>query len=111
MGTVKYQFPDVDESKLAYRGRRFWIIDLPDNPESMLGNHTKKDADYVFYDAKAQALYGEGLYALITRRDDGKFDVSPIFTHVDTSYVATDIDDIVKTLPKVIEDYFVTCGM
>ncbi|MFC1560567.1 hypothetical protein ACFL3W_01335 [Pseudomonadota bacterium] len=104
-----YQFPKIDNERLVYKGRRFWIIKLTTEKDSELRNFSKEDGDYVFYDAKSQALYDEGLYAFITKLKDGKFNVEPNFTHVDISYVADSTKEIVRTLPKVIDDYLKTC--
>lgn len=105
MTKVEYQFPEIDSSRLVYKGQRFWIIELSNEKESQLSGWSNKDGDCVFYDAKSKLFFGEGIYAIINKRKDGKFDVEPI-THFDVSYVADSIKEVVRTLPKVIDDYY-----
>ena len=111
MEKVQYRFPDIDVQRLIYKGRRFWIIELTSEKDSELRNFSKDDGDYVFYDAKWQALYDEGLYAFISKREDGQYLVEPNFTHVDISYEAGSIKEVVSTLPEIVDDYCkAVCG-
>ncbi|MCA9423293.1 MAG: hypothetical protein KC592_19900 [Nitrospira sp.] len=104
---MPYTFPNLKNSSLAYKGRRFWIIEIAegDNFDSI----TKEDADYIFYDAQYQAIYGAGLYAKISKTDSNKFLVQPTTTHVDMSFEVDTLRNVVKTLPKVMESYLQTC--
>lgn len=105
---MKYTFPDLNNSSLAYKGRRFWIIEIAEG-DTFFTHITKSDGDYIFYDALYQSLYGEGFIAVISKTDAGNFLVSPMSTHVDMSYKAESLREVARTLPKVMEDYLKTC--
>jgi hypothetical protein len=63
---LKYRFPDVGGSRLAYKGRRYWIIELSE--EAKIDWVTKADADFVMWDGS-----DEGVLALLWRKADGSF--------------------------------------
>lgn len=104
---MNYVFPDLQSSTLAYKGRRFWIIEIAEGDN--FDSTTKEDADYIFYDAQYQAIYGAGLYANISKTDSNTYLVQPTTTHVDMSFEVDSLMDVVKTLPKVMESYLKTC--
>ena len=55
---MKYTYPDLKNSSLAYKGRRFWIIEIAEG-DTFAADMYWEDGDYIFYDA---------LYQSITRR-------------------------------------------
>ena len=105
---MKYTFPDLKNSSLAYKGRRFWIIEIAEG-DTFASDMYWVDGDYIFYDALYQSLYGEGFIATISKSEAGGFAVSPIGTHVDMSYEVESLREVVRTLPKVMEGYLKTC--
>ena len=105
---MKYTFPDTQNSSITYKGRRFWIIEIAEGDEFDL--ISKSDADYAFYDAKYEALYGCGFYAKISKTGSDGFWVTPTTTHVDLSYSVETLTEAVKTLPAGLEYYLETCG-
>lgn len=104
---MKYTFPDIQSSSLAYKGRRFWIIEIAG--EDTFGGISKNDADYAFYYTRYQALYGEGFYAAISTTDSGDFIVTPTTTHIDISFAVDSLSEVVKKLPGVMEEYLKAC--
>ena len=105
---MTYTFPDLKNSTLAYKGRRFWIIEIAEG-DTFSSDITLADGDYVFYDALYESLYGEGFIATISKSEVNGFIVNPRGTHVDMSYDAGSIREVIRTLPKVLEDYLKTC--
>ena len=102
----EYEFPNVDRERVVYKGRRFWVIALSEQPDSNLRGFSKNDADYVFYDAKAQRDYDEGLIGFIHQLPDGSYRAGPNFSHVDISFQVASMREAVKQLTSVIEEYF-----
>jgi hypothetical protein len=105
---LKYSFPDIKNSSLAYKGRRFWIIEIA-NEDVFDDAFTKDDGDYIFYDAEYQRLYEQGFCAVISKTPSGTLLVTPTHTHVDMSYESESLKDVVRTLPKAMEEYLKTC--
>jgi hypothetical protein len=105
---MKYEFPDLKNSSLAYKGRRFWIIEIEEE-DTFYSDITKDDGDYIFYDALYHSLYGEGFIAVISKSKTGEFITKPLSTHVDMSFKAQSLREVVKRLPSVMEGYLTTC--
>lgn len=104
---MNYIFPELQKSTLVYKGRRFWIIEIAG--EDSFGGINGNDADYAFYDAQYQAIYGNGFYAKITRTHAGDFMVTPTTTHVDLSFAVGSLSELVKKLPREMEKYLKAC--
>ena len=45
---VKYITPDLEGNRLAYRGRRYWLVELADGASFQCVD--KEEADYVVFD-------------------------------------------------------------
>lgn len=61
---MRYSSPDLEGNRLAYKGRRFWIVEIADGG-SFHGFDRKEFGEYAVYDR----LYG-GVSAVIKRSGD-----------------------------------------
>jgi len=111
----KYRFPDIDSDLIYHKGRRFWIVEVPESGITLVspgtnpwGEISKKDADYVLYDAKSTALYSEGYYASLKILDDGRYRVDLFISITNTYDFADSIEDMIRVGTWLIDDYFKT---
>ena len=68
---MRYVTPDLEGNDLAYKGRRFWVVDLAGGG-SFQGIH-HATADYVIYDR-----FGDVAMARVMRREGGGFRVRTV---------------------------------
>jgi hypothetical protein len=72
---MRYRRPDIGENSLAYKGRRYWVIELTPNGE--FDRMDKSMGDYALWDCLFDAII-----ATIKLNNDGKF-IGEIVAHVD----------------------------
>ena len=77
---MKYITPDLEGNRLAYRGRRYWLVELADGASFQCVD--KEEADYVVFDRLDDAPI-----ARVTRMPDGTLEVATImgFASYDTA--------------------------
>ena len=68
---MKYITPDLEGNRLAYRGRRYWPVELADGASFQCVD--KEEADYVVFDRLDDAPI-----ARVTRMPDGTLEVATI---------------------------------
>ncbi len=95
---MKYTRPDVGNNCIAYRGRRYWVIELAGD-DNFLGWESL-DCNFVLYDCLDVCPL-----ALIDRTDDGKF-VGKILSHHDTGEFEYDnLQEAASGLSAVVDWY------
>ena len=93
---MRYHTPDLEGNRLAYKGRRFWIVEvLPGN--SFLGFGQPEDADFVVYDH----LYG-GPLALVTRNQDEELSATTI-TYLESRCEASTLKELAQKMYDIVE--------
>ena len=77
---MKYITPDLEGNRLAYRGRRYWLVELAAGASFQCVD--KEEADYVVFDRLDDAPI-----ARVTRMPDGTLEVATImgFASYDTA--------------------------
>ena len=95
---MQYIRPDLGKHTLAYKGRRYWVIEIAEG--EVFDYRDKSDCDYVLWDGE----YGSGI-ATIKDDGDGQF-TGKINSHVDlgTSEFST-LKEAVKVLSHDVECY------
>jgi hypothetical protein len=94
---MKYHRPDIGNNTLAYKGRRYWVIELAQ--DGKFDFVTKELGDYVLWDC----LFN-GVLATIKNTKGGGV-VGSLMSHVELSYSFRNIEDAAKTLPTYYEGY------
>jgi hypothetical protein len=94
---MRYTRPDIGEHKLAYRGRRYWIIELTPGGEFDFVTHEL--GDYAMYDC----LYN-GVLATLKNTDDGGIS-GTLMSHVELMYAFNDVEEAAALLPKYWAGY------
>ena len=94
---MKYSRPDIGENTLAYKGRRYWIIELA--PGGEFDFVTQELGDYAMYDC----LYN-GVLATLKNTVDGGVS-GTLVSHVELTYEFNDIREAAKWLPEHWDDY------
>jgi len=94
---LKYARPDIGNNTIAYKGRRYWAIELA--PDGKFDFVTKELGDYVLWDC----LYDRAIATIIIQ-DDGSF-IGTIMSHVPLSFEYGDIELAAKDLPREYDAY------
>jgi hypothetical protein len=94
---MKYRRPEIGNNTLAYKGRRYWLIELA--PDGKFDFVTKELGDYALWDC----LY-ENVIATVRTKNDGDV-VGTLLSHVELSYCFDNIEDAAKFLPKLYDVY------
>lgn len=79
---MRYVTPDLQGNSLAYRGRRYWVVELA--PGCSFQCVDTSVADYVVFDRLDDAPVGR-----VSRDPDGGFEVSTIMGFAGADYAAT----------------------
>jgi hypothetical protein len=72
---MKYRRPDIGENSIAYKGRRYWVIELA--PNGKFDWMDKSSGEYALWDCLCDAII-----ATIKLNSDDKF-IGEIVAHVD----------------------------
>ncbi len=89
-----YKRPEVSDSQVVWKGRRFWLVDLR-------GNDTSPCLfDFVMYDGLEDADV-----AYIKQNSKSEYECNFTFPNSD-SLILGSIDEIKREIPKVIYWYF-----
>ena len=97
---VKYITPDLEGNRLAYRGRRYWLVELADGASFQCVD--KEEADYVVFDRLDDAPI-----ARVTRIPDGTFEISTIMGFA-SDYSVT-LEEAVKVAASLIDEELKAC--
>jgi hypothetical protein len=79
---MRYVTPDLEGNTLAYRGRRYWLVEL--SPGGCFQCVDTTVADYVVFDRLYDAPVGR-----VSRDPDGGFEVSTIMGFAGPDYAPT----------------------
>ena len=71
---MRYKRPELGPHKVAYKGRRYWVIEISETEN--FHYHSRETAQYAAWDGNAGYCY-----ALINPTKDGKF-VGQIIAHI-----------------------------
>ncbi|MBT4700057.1 MAG: hypothetical protein HOB79_03210 [Rhodospirillaceae bacterium] len=94
----KYIRPDLGKNSLAYRGLRYWLIEIA--PDNEFEGWKKSDCDFVLFDC----LLG-GLVALAKKNEGGRIS-GKIIAHVETdTHEFSSLRDAAKGLAAEAEGY------
>ena len=98
---MKYITPDLKGNRLAYRGRRYWLVELAEGTSFQCID--KEVADYVVFDRLDNAPI-----ARVTRMPDGTFEVATImgFALYDT---AETLREAVRVAASLIDQELKAC--
>ena len=97
---MKYITPDLEGNRLAYRGRRYWLVELADGASFQCVD--KEEADYVVFDRLDDAPI-----ARVTRIPDGTFEISTIMGFA-SDYSVT-LEEAVKVAASLIDEELKAC--
>jgi hypothetical protein len=95
----RYSFPEIGDSTLAYKGRRYWIIELSQEAEIVWV--TKADADFVMWDGSYN-----GILALLWKKADGSFKGELTTTLPLGEYQFQSIREAAQSIPAIWDWYF-----
>lgn len=94
---MKYTRPDIGNNTIAYKGRRYWVIELAQDGEfDFVG---KELADYVLWDCRFS-----GTIATIKDAKEGGV-IGSLHSHVELSYSFDTVEDAAKSLPELFDSY------
>ena len=100
---MKYTPPSLNGNKVIYKGKRYWIFETNEND---FGGFDNSYCDLIFYDK----LY-DGILALITKVDSKKSTFkADLNTHVEISYTFNTIEELIRSVPKLMDQYFKDCN-
>ncbi len=95
---MPYTRPDLGKNTIAYRGSRYWVIEIAEG--EVFDYHDKSDCDYVLWDGE----YETGI-ATIKDDGDGQF-TGKINSHVDLgTHEFSTLKEAVKVLSHNVESY------
>ena len=97
---MKYITPDLEGNRLAYRGRRYWLVELAGGNSFQCVD--KEVADYVVFDRLDNAPI-----ARVTRMSDGTFEISTIMGFA-SDYSVT-LEEAVKVAASLIDEELKAC--
>ena len=97
---MKYITPDIEGNRLAYRGRRYWLVELADGASFQCVD--KEEADYVVFDRLDDAPI-----ARVTRMPDGTLEVATIM--VFASAHSGTLEEAVKVAASLIDEELKAC--
>ena len=97
---MKYITPDLEGNRLAYRGRRYWLVELADGASFQCVD--KEVADYVVFDRLDNAPI-----ARVTRMPDGTLEVATIMGFA-SDYSVT-LEEAVKVAASLIDEELKAC--
>ncbi len=97
---MKYITPDLEGNRLAYRGRRYWLVELADGASFQCVD--KEEADYVVFERLDDAPI-----ARVTRIPDGTFEISTIMGFA-SDYSVT-LEEAVKVAASLIDEELKAC--
>ena len=97
---MKYITPDLEGNRLAYRGRRYWLVELADG--ALFQCVDKEEADYVVFDRLDDAPI-----ARVTRMPDGTIEISTIMGFA-SDYSVT-LEEAVKVAASLIDEELKAC--
>jgi hypothetical protein len=93
---VRYYTPDLEGNRIAYKGRRFWIVEvLPGG--GFQGFGPPEWGDFVVYDR----LYG-GPLACVTRNQDGIFSATTV-TYLESQCEASTLKELAQKMYFIVE--------
>ena len=93
---MRYSTPDLEGNRLAYKGRRFWIVEvLPGN--SFQGFEPPEDGEFVVYDR-----YYDGPLALVKMRQDGKL-LATTVTYLESRCEASTLKELAQKMYDIVE--------
>lgn len=97
---MKYITPDLQGNRLAYRGRRYWLVELAEG--GMFQCVDREVADYVVFDRLGNAPIGR-----VMRAPDGHFEITTIMgLEFDT---ADTLVEAVKVAVRLMAQELKTC--
>ena len=100
---MKYTQPKLNGNNVIYKGKRYWIFESNEND---FQGFNKSDCELIFYDK----LY-DGVLALITKVNTKKTSwKADLLTHVEISYTFDSMEDLIKSVPKLMDQYFKDCN-
>jgi hypothetical protein len=100
---MNYLRPDLGENTIAYKCRRYWIIELA--PNGRIDWVSKSDFDYVLWDGDIGAVI-----AMLNNSDNGTF-VGTILSHVDLgTHEYSSLREATKDLAKHSDAYSKAIG-
>ncbi len=95
---MKYTRPELGNNTIAYRGRRYWVIELA--LDGKIDWAAKSDCDYVLWDGDIGAVI-----ALLNNSAGGNFE-GKITSHVDLgSHQYPSLREATKDLAKLSASY------
>ena len=97
---MKYITPNLEGNRLAYRGRRYWLVELADGASFQCVD--KEEADYVVFERLDDAPI-----ARVTRIPDGTFEISTIMGFA-SDYSVT-LEEAVKVAASLIDEELKAC--
>ena len=93
---MSYYTPDLEGNRIAYKGRRFWIVEVLPGKEFQ-GFGPPEFGDLVVYDR----LYG-GPLACVTRKTDGTFSAITI-TILESRCEASTLKELAQKMYFIVE--------
>ena len=100
---MTYTPPNLKGNKVIYKGKRYWIFETNEND---FEGFDKDYCDLIFYDK----LY-DGILALITKVESKKPTwKADLLTHVEISYTFDSMETLIKSVPKLMDEYFKQCN-
>ena len=94
---MKYTRPDIGRNTIAYKGRRYWMIELA--KDGKFDFVTKEFGDYVLWDCLFNAVI-----ATIRKAKEGGV-IGSLQSHVELSYSFQNVEEAAKNLPVKYESY------
>ncbi len=93
---MRYYTPVLEGNRLAYKGRRFWIVEVFLG-KGFQGFGLSDGADFVVYDR----LYG-GPLAIVTRNQDGTLSATTV-TYLESQCEASTLKELAQKMYFIVE--------
>jgi hypothetical protein len=97
----RYKPPQLDGHKVAFKGKRFWVIEVEEGRDFQ---HVSKDyADFAIYDTAEKMIIGWAL-----REEDGSFRCGTAAGQIEIQYNVEKLEDLGRVtdqrLTKLCDD-------
>ena len=93
---MRYSTPDLEGNRLAYKGRRFWIVEvLPGS--SFQGFGPTEAGEFVVYDR-----YYDGPLALVMRSQDGRL-LATTITYLESQCEASTLKELAQKVYFIVD--------